>query len=82
MGQAGAGRWGSLHGGRFVRIGLCWIRIRVDGVESRDFAGVAELVDAVALGATVLGRAGSSPVPGTRSSIGSTGTGAGRLAGS
>ena len=28
-------------------------------------AGVAELVDAVALGATVLGRAGSSPVPGT-----------------
>ena len=29
-------------------------------------AGVAELVDAVALGATAFGRAGSSPVPGTK----------------
>ena len=53
------------------------------GVGSRDFAGVAELVDAVALGATVLGRAGSSPVPGTGSSpLCALGAGASQPAGS
>ena len=68
MREAGEGRQGSLREGLFARAWALQSRIQMDGFGFRDFAGVAELVDAVALGATVLGRAGSSPVPGTGSS--------------